>query len=148
MAGDRPYSKLGTKLSDFEQVVAERLDDAEILANAGRHASAIVAGLYALEISLKIAICKKLDLDALPVEFQVHDFGSLMVLAGLSRRIEKPEFIGVKSNWDAIVSKYKTSHVNQLRYSPTDAGPEQVAEFLERLRGSERGVLAWLSAQN
>jgi len=126
MAGERRFAKLGAKLSDLEEAAADRLRDADVLSEGGRHDSAIAMGLYALEISLKTAICRRLDLDALPTEFQIHDFEGLLVLSGLSTRLRSPEAAAVKANWDFLTGNYQSAHVNELRYSRGQFSTEQV----------------------
>jgi hypothetical protein len=145
MAGNRGYSKLGTKVTELEEAAAERLLDADILLAGGRHASALAMGLYALEMTLKVAICRRLDLHALPVEFQIHDFEGLLTLTGLSRRIQEPESSKVKNHWDFILKRYKSSHVNELRYAPSVYTTRQVRDFLHRLKDPSNGVLKWIS---
>ena len=48
-----------------------------------------IAGIYASEIYLKVRACKKLDLDELPRAFELHDLDGLLVVSGLSRRLEQ-----------------------------------------------------------
>jgi len=147
MAGEKRFARLGAKVADLEQAALDRLLDADILLAGERHASAIVMGLYALEITLKIAICRRLNLDALPVEFQIHDFEGLLVLTGLSRRLTEPDFLKVSSNWDSICKKHKNSHVNELRYGPATFTSRQAKDLLRRLRDPSHGVLRWLSEE-
>ena len=54
MAGERSYAKLGATRTSLQQAANDRLLDAEALLQAGRFASAIAEGLYALEITLKV----------------------------------------------------------------------------------------------
>ncbi len=140
-------SKLGAKLSDLEEAATARLEDARAL-EGSRYATAIAMGLYALEISLKVAICRRLDVDALPVTFQIHDFQGLLIFSGLSRRIEDPENVGIKRNWDFIVGKYNNHHTDSLRYSPgTQYLPKDARKVLDCLEDPSDGILTWLSAQ-
>lgn len=148
MAGDKRFSRLGTKVADLGQAAADRLLDAEVLRAGERHASAIAMGLYALEITLKIAICRRLDLDALPVDFRIHDFDGLLILTGLSRRIRKRQFAGVRRNWTPILEEFNTKQINKLRYSSSNFTDEQVGTFLDQLRDPTHGVMTWLSARS
>ena len=86
---DRTFTKLGESLADLEAAWQDRLADAEALFAAGRNAGAIVTGLYALEIRLKVAVCKRLDLERLTKSFEIHDLPALLLLAGWSRRIDR-----------------------------------------------------------
>ena len=147
MAGDK-FKKTGTKLSELEESISARLEDAKVLAASNRNASAIAMGLYALEISLKVAICRRLDMDALLTDFQIHDFEGLLRLSGLSRRIEHPTSARVRNRWDFIVQKYNQFHADRLRYSAGDDYlPEHARELLGHLDDPTDGVLTWLSAQ-
>lgn len=147
MAGEKKFAKLGTKLADLEVAATDRLDDAEVLVQAGRHASAIAMGLYSLEITLKIAICRRLDVDALPVGFQVHDFEELLVLSGLSRRLGANSHAGIKKNWDYLVQEYGPALVSSLRYSRGNFSNDQSRDVLKRLKDPVEGVLPWVLAQ-
>jgi hypothetical protein len=147
MAGERSFAKFGAQLADLQDAAVDRLEDAKVLLHGNRHASSIAMGLYALEISLKVMICKWLDLDALPTAFEIHDFEGLLILSGLSKRLLEPQFIRVKANWD-FVTAYKAQHINELRYSPDrNYGAIQASEILNRLQALPDGVLPWLSAQ-
>jgi hypothetical protein len=147
MAGEKKFAKLGAKLADLEEANSDRLKDAEALINGGCHASAIAMGLYALEITLKIAICRRLDIAALPVEFQVHDFEGLLVLSGLSNRLNAVDFAEIKKNWDFLVGEYGPAQVSNLRYARGSFSDDQSKDVLRRLRDPVEGVLPWVLAQ-
>ena len=137
------FSKLGSPLADLEAAWPDRLRDAEALLAAGRNGWAIATGLYTLEIRLKVLICRKLDLAQLPRPFEVHDLPGLLVLSGLSRRIQRKPARRVKLNWDRIVEM--SPHLNEFRYT-ADAkwSAAQAQEFFRQLRDPPNGVLVWL----
>jgi hypothetical protein len=140
MAGERSYAKLGATRTSLQQAANDRLLDAEALLQAGRFASAIAEGLYALEITLKVLICKRLDLQHLPKAFEVHDFAGLLVLSGFSRQMQGE----VKLNWDEI-TREADWHINALRYtSPSNLDQSFTTDFLARLRTPPHGVIPWL----
>ncbi len=146
MAGDRSFSRLKADLSDLEIAAQDQLLDAEALVQAGRFASAIAHGLYALEITLKVLICKRLDLEALPTAFEIHDLDGLLVLSGLSRKLGAARGIGVQGNWDAALETSK--QLNNLRYLPNNGWTQaQANDFLKILKDPQNGVLTWLSTQ-
>jgi hypothetical protein len=149
MAGDpKQFSKYGAKRAELDRAWRDRLDDADALFNAGRHAAAIAAGLYAVEIYLKVRICKKLGLDSLPRAFEFHDLDGLFVLTGLSRRLNTKKMLRskVKRSWDSILEI--SNKMNDLRYSPASNWSRSHAEaFLTQLRDPNDGVLTWLSKQ-
>ena len=104
-------------------------------------------GLYALEITLNIAICRRLNLGALPVEFQVHDFDGLLVLSGLSNRLGRAAYSAIKKNWDLLLKDYGSAQVNSLRYERGNFSDQQARDVLRRLRDPVEGILPWVLAQ-
>jgi hypothetical protein len=145
---DKKFAKLGAQIGDLEAAFQGRRADAEVLRNAERFASAMAMALFALEIQLKILICRRLDLQALPTEFQTHDLEGLLVLSGLSRRMEEADE-KVRENWSFILGGYNNIHVNKFRYSADDSNLEhQSVEVFERLFEKPHGVLTWLAAQS
>lgn len=138
-----PFTRPGSPLKDLAAAWPDRLADAEALLAAGRHGWAIATGLYALEIRLKEMICRRLDLDALPKGFETHDLDSLLLLAGLSRRIKRRAARAVKENWDGIARL--AGNLNDYRYKPSDRwSATQAVTFFRQLRDPPDGVLPWL----
>jgi 3'-phosphoadenosine 5'-phosphosulfate sulfotransferase (PAPS reductase)/FAD synthetase len=145
MAYERSFAKLGAPLSELQAAAADRLQDAEALFSLARCASAIAMGVYSLEIHLKVRICQKLDLHALPSAFEIHDLEGLLVLCGL-RKARNSASAVVRKNWDEIVDR--SSQINQLRYQPSSNWTQaHVQTFFEQLRDPPDGVLPWLLAQ-
>lgn len=146
MAGNPDFAKLRAAIDELDAAANDRVTDAESLFVAGRYAAAIAMGLYALEIRLKERICRRLELDALPVAFEIHDLGGLLTLAGLSKRMEDPSNASVLLNWNSIETWSKL--LNELRYKPASdprwQAPE-AAQFFAQLRDAPNGVLLWLS---
>jgi hypothetical protein len=146
MAAKGEFTKLGAARADLEAAWQDRLAEAHALHTAGRHAWAIATALYALEIRLKVIICKRLDLDRLPRAFETHDLESLLLLAGLSRRIEKRSARKVKENWEKILPLAEV--VNDIRYQPAAKwAPQEAADLFGRLNDPTAGVMSWLSKQ-
>jgi hypothetical protein len=149
MANERRFDKFRAKLPDLEIAAEDRLNDATALFNSHRYASAIAMGLYAVEISLKVAICKILDLDALPQPFEIHELDGLLILAGLSKRLNSSTNTEVRANWDQVTGNSSQYNLNDLRYLPaansTDA---QASEFLRCINDESTGVLPWIKSQS
>jgi hypothetical protein len=146
MVTESKFTKLGSTLADLEAAWPDRLADAEALLAAGRPAGAIADALYALEIRLKVQICKRLDLEALPKAFETHDLEGLLLLAGLSRRILRRRAALVRSNWDAILEM--AEKLNDLRYKADNNWiHQQAAHLLHQVKNPSDGVLVWLSKQ-
>ncbi len=146
MAGDKSFTKLGASVTDLDEVANDRLADAKALQAANRPASAIATAIYSIEIRLKVLICARLELPALPKAFEIHDLGALLVLSGLSLRMDDPAAAGVRANWDNIQSL--AVDLNDLRYAPDQRwNAQQSATFLLWLEGHPDGVLPWLLKQ-
>lgn len=138
-------SPKAARANDLDVAWQDRLADAKALLTASRPAAAIAAGLYALEIRLKVIVCHRLDLDYLPTAVQFHHLGELLVLAGLSQQIEDPALDPVRSNWNQI--RTFADQLDDLRYKP-DSGwsMAQASALMTWLEDPAAGVLSWLSA--
>jgi HEPN domain-containing protein len=146
MPVDQKFTKPGAPLAELDAAWQAHLADAEALFAAKRYAWAIVSALYALEIRLKVLICKRLDLKELPRAFEIHDLDALLLLAGLSRRIESKRLRKVKRNGDDILSQ--AEELNEIRYKPEKNWTRaQAARLLQQLKDPSEGVLTWLSKQ-
>ncbi|MDX2039216.1 MAG: hypothetical protein SFX72_21395 [Isosphaeraceae bacterium] len=127
---------------ELELAWVDRRDDARILAERGRTGLAIACGIYALEIKLKTIICRKLDLERSPKEFEIHDLQGLLTVAGLSRKINAHPLI--KLQWVRVVETAR--ELNDFRYRPNHSfSIEQMTEFFFSLEDPAEGVLPWLS---
>ena len=95
--------------------------------------AAIAAGLYALEIHLKVRICQRLNLANLPKSFEIHDLDGLVVLAGLRGRSMTCCQQRVKTNWEDIVD-ILSNNLNDLQISPgTRTGPSDSSDDFFRM---------------
>ena len=148
MALDRSFLKAGATSAALEAASLDRLADAQVLLDAGRFASAIAMGIYAVEMSLKVAICRRLSLDALPKAFEIHDLESLLLLAGLQARIALKKNLRVATHWNLVLEQ--STRLNELRYRPIAelalSSPE-VTMFIRSIAVPPHGVLPWLSKQ-
>jgi hypothetical protein len=144
MTTERAFTKSGTSRADLEAAWPARLADAEAALAAGRNALAITSALYAVEIRLKVLVCKRLDLEYLPKAFEIHDLDSLLLLAGLSRRILRKSAAEARENWAAIVKQ--SEELNDLRYTADQNWSHAQADSLiRRIKDPPHGVLLWLS---
>jgi hypothetical protein len=145
MPGGPKFATLGADVADLQAAAADRLLDAEALFAAGRFASAIAMGVYSLEIYLKVRICQRLNLAALPKPFEIHELESLLVLSGLQAARDAASQ-AVITNWDEIADQ--SIRINALRYSGSiNWNQIDARKFLKQLRDPPDGVLPWLSAQ-
>jgi hypothetical protein len=140
------FTRPGATRADLEAAWQDRLAEAQSLHAAGHHAGAIAAALYALEIRLKVLVCRKLDLDHLPKAFEIHDLDSLLLLAGLSRRMERRSARKVKGNWEEVLDL--AGELNTIRYQPAIKWTgRHAADLLTQLTDAGNGVMSWLSRQ-
>jgi hypothetical protein len=137
---DGRFSVPGELRTNLEQAWRDRLIDAEALLQQGRTASAIAQAIYTVEIFLKVLICKKLNLDALPRPFEIHELRDLLLLAGLSKRIDEPALRKLKPIWDDIAEIAK--EINDLRYQPSANWNKRLANTtVNRVKNK---VVPWL----
>jgi hypothetical protein len=143
------FTNPGASLVDLRSASADRLAEANDLFQQARYGSAIAMALYSLEIYLKVRICLTLDLDDLPVAFQIHRLDALLVLSGFKKRMDQLGTHPVKSNWDSLkVWAANSPHVGELRYKPNATWTRAEAEdILRKIQDPNEGVLTWLLAQ-
>jgi hypothetical protein len=141
MPGGSKLSTPGALLADLQQAAADRLQDADALFAAGLYASAIAMGVYSLEIHLKVRICQRLNLTALPRAFEIHDLEGLLVVTGLQAAP-----LPIQQNWEDIADE--ADRINDLRYLPAANWTQSDAQtLLQKLRDPPQGVLPWLLSQ-
>lgn len=143
-----PGPSEGTSLGDLRDAAQERLRDAEALFQAGRYASSIAFGLYALEIQVKVSVCLHLERDDLPKHLRVHDLGLLLTYSGLLRKIKnskRPRHLN--KNWGELLEV--AADVTDFRYkSGSDEWDQAKAgRVLDLLRDRPDGVLLWFMSQ-
>jgi hypothetical protein len=145
MAAEPKFAKFGAQLADLQVAAIDRLEDAEALFASGRLASAIAMGVYSLEIHLKVRICQRLNLAALPKPFEIHDLEGLLVLSGLRSAYDSAPGV-VQKNWEDVARQALA--INELRYLPNSNWAQTGSlTFLQQLRDPPDGVLPWLLAQ-
>lgn len=103
-------------ISDLRTTAKERLADAKVLYRAGRYDGAIYVCGYAVEMALKVRICRHLRWPDLPDEdkewkgrtnIKTHDFDQLYMFAGMPQTFK----VRYQNEWDAL-----TSWSPELRY--------------------------------
>lgn len=81
-------------------------------------------------------------MEHLPRAFEIHDLMALLLLAGLSRRIERKPARNVKKSWDRVVEV--SQNLNNFRYTNDARWAADAANFFRQLRDPPYGVLLWL----
>jgi hypothetical protein len=104
---------------ELKRIASARLRDAETLLLANRFDGATYLCGYAVELSLKLRICKTLRWNGFPEtnaefrdlqSFRTHDFDALLRLSGIEDKVKSQYF----AEW-FIVKQWKP----ELRYSRT-----------------------------
>jgi hypothetical protein len=144
MAGAAKFSTLGANVAELQIAAGDRLLDAELLFAGGRFASAIAMSVYSLEIHLKVRICLRLNVIALPKAFEIHELEGLLVLTGLQAAL-KAAPPAIQRSWQDMVDVSLT--INELRYSSSTWNQADAQAFLQKLRDTPDGVLPWLLSQ-
>jgi hypothetical protein len=94
-------------LADLDKLAQARLEDARVLAAAGRWDGAMYVCGYAAEIALKARICRVLNWTRFPAtqkefagmgSFRTHDLDILLRLSGQEDRIKQNHF----PTWNAV----------------------------------------------
>lgn len=123
--------------SDLRLIAEARLEDAKALVAASRYDGAVYLGGYAVEIALKIRICKTLNWIDYPMtrgefqnygSFRTHDLDVLLHLSGVETDI-KLKFL---ADWSTV-----TQWNPELRYksigSATRASAAELVQSAEKL---------------
>lgn len=146
MGKSKDFTQFGSDVGTLEAALVDRMKDAKHLFAAGRWASSIALNLYAFEIALKVQICRRLELSALPIGFQLHEFDALLILSGLQRRVaELTADDPVKQSWDRMLG-LSTRHLNELRYHPdNETNQTEARDVVNCLNDVNRGIIPWLA---
>lgn len=136
---------LGYRRGDLQQLSRAKLEDALILARAGRYSNAYYLAGYAVELALKTCISRQFLAETIPdpeLARRVfdHDLGKLVTLAGLSSALKEKVATdrNFAANW-STVTEWKV----ESRYEVADR--YSCAVLLDAIQDHKSGVLAWLS---
>jgi len=116
-------------VNDLEQVAKARLEDSLVLAVYGRYDGSVYLCGYALEIALKVRICKLHGRSDFPEDkpefrfyklekWQTHNLKELLKLSGLepvfkTNSIYSKKFSVISDTWD-VGYRYKKSSVDEI----------------------------------
>ena len=117
-------------LSAMEAVAGARLKDAEVLLASRRLDGAVYLCGYAVEIALKVRVCKTLKWTEFPLSasefkrlklksFMTHDLDTLLRLSGIEQEIKTSLMVewSIVTRWDP-----------QVRYKPIGRAKQQDAD--------------------
>jgi hypothetical protein len=128
----------------LEAVAESRLEESQALMD-NFPAASIYLGGYVVECYLKVAICKTLDLAALPRVFESHALEALLMHSGLRRRMS--ENADVHDSFSKINTTWNMES-DPIRYRPPNSFSKEVAaEFQAWLTDKKAGVFPWLKSQ-
>lgn len=134
----------GLRKRDLQTLSATRLNDAQLLFEHGRWASAYYLAGYAVELALKACAASQFAADAIPdrklvQELHTHDLPKLISLAGLQPELKtrQDEDVEFALNW-GLAAEWKP----ESRYELND---ESSADYLIYAVSENRhGVLPWI----
>lgn len=100
--------------TEIEEIVAARIEDAEILYSSSRYDGSVYLCGYAIELGLKGRICRTLQWDECPTSgkyatFKTHDLDVLLHLSGCEDEIKQHH----TTDW-SIVAQWNP----EARYNP------------------------------
>jgi hypothetical protein len=159
----RNNQKITTFVSDMPTVhelkllTRQRLDEADDLIRIGRVDAGFYLAGYAIELALKAAICKTLDQpdfykpdrtlkgsrlvqDKVFREFKTHNYSDLLVLSGLSNKLDDAlkTDVSIATAW-RIVTDLKWSENDRYEFSRVTLA--EASDFVE----STKILTTWIS---
>ncbi|MEY4767979.1 MAG: hypothetical protein RL637_618 [Pseudomonadota bacterium] len=150
--------------TEIKLLAYERLEEAEILCNAGKYDGAFYLAGYSVELMLKAKICEHWGIynlfdsqcDIAKIEYirkavQIHDIRLLFIFAGLRMKLQEALFLGNRELMElyGYLIAGTGKHENclwseQVRYQAIGSKkPKEVIRLIELLQ-SERGLLKWI----
>lgn len=128
---------------EFQQLAAERIEDAEALLQAARFSCAYYLAGYAVECALKACIARRTRQDDFPprdaIKYYTHDVVRLLDIAGLAAAhaeyARQNEVF--QDNWGAV-----KEWTEEARYLPFTR--QQATSLLAAIANPQNGVLQWL----
>jgi hypothetical protein len=126
-------------ITTLRQAYQLRQREYEALRAAGEWAGAIMHAGILLELALKIAICKNMDVTNLPKAFQIHDLKLLLYCTGLRNTVmNNPE---LQRNFGVIATHWTMD----LRYKGAVVMKQYFDEVHQALFDPSTGILTFLS---
>ena len=123
----------------------ERLEEAEILIQAGHLSMGVCLKAYAMEARIKLRICEHLQLDLLPSACKTHDLAQLIIFTGLVDELKDSSNSRVVKYWLLLVA-FSRDKLNSMRYLPRSHLPlSDCQPLFVAFDDPNEGVFAWLS---
>ena len=150
--------------TEIKKLAQTRLEEAEILCQAGKYDGAYYLAGYSIELTLKARICEKLEIDnlfddsdkqdeninAVRKNFKTHDISQLLIFCGLFKKLQRDKALNrvlMKTYGDFIAPSNKNNKWSeQVRYSFAIGGTFKeifVKDFITLLK-DQQGLLEWI----
>ena len=154
-------------VEQIKVLVKTRLEEAEVLCNAGKYDGAFYLAGYSVELMLKAKVCEKLGFDDLfdespdvdkelktPIgevkkSIKTHNLSVLLIYTGLVRQLQldkvnNPKLMQVYGYLMSIQGNNQTPWSEQARYLPIGSQKEvDVKAFIQSLKDND-GLLKWI----
>lgn len=128
---------------ELRKIAICRLKEAKLLHLNGYYDGAVYLCGYVLEVALKARICKHLKVNEYPEKiggFKIHDFSDLLILSGLSNKINASSNMLLFTNWNIV-----TTWQPDMRYKPVGSSTRQASEdLISALEDSTNGVFTFI----
>jgi hypothetical protein len=150
--------------AEIKSLAYARLEEAEILCNAGKYDGAFYLAGYSIEMMLKAKICEHwgvynlfdsqcdiAKIDHIRKAVQIHDIRLLFIFAGLRMKLQEALFLGNRELMElyGYLIAGTGKHENclwseQVRYHPVGSKKSSdVTRLIELLQG-DQGFLKWI----
>lgn len=164
MAKRGSFSSFSTSVEVLKAAQSARQQEARKLFEAGYYAGAVLMGYLAVEIALKVYICRVIGHTSLLEAYHTHDLKGLLNAIGLFEAATKERKQNPRSrrgsvtigegliathreNWKVILKFTETDIIN-LRYShPLTITEANAKAYLDAIDLAPNGVILWLDQQ-
>ncbi len=134
----------GLSRQRLQKLSIGKIDDAVLLANAGRWDNAYYLAGYAIELAFKACIARRFAAEAIPdkkfvLAVHSHNLKELAGLADLKGELQAREAADSQfaANW-GIIGQW----LPDTRYQASDDAAAQL--LIEAIRDPDHGVLSWI----
>ena len=127
-------------VATLRQAYHLRRREYDALRSAGEWAGTVLHAGVLVELALKIAICKNMDVTRLPKAFQVHELEFLLYCSGLEKTFKSNPVL--YDNFNLIADKWSM----ELRYQGAAVAQHDSDDFHRALFDTSSGVLTFLTS--
>lgn len=136
---------------EIQELSHTRLKEARTLFEKGFYNGACYMAGYSVELALKAALCKTLDIDKLFCDsfkaqtkvFRTHNLADLLVFSGLWTKFEiaRDEDREFDKQWSYLQGIWS----EQLRYEPVEKmNLSETQKLLDAIDNPTQGILQWI----